>query len=287
MRPDVSVVVITRDRAELLATTLDHLAALPERPPVIVVDNGSVDRSPEMVRDRYPEATVVALPVNRGAAARQIGARLAATPYVAFADDDSWWSPGGLERAAAYLDAHPTVAVVAARVLVGGEERLDPTSAVMATSPLGPGPGGEGRAVLGFLACAAVVRRDAFLLAGGFPERFGVGGEEDPLTLALATAGWDLVYLDDVVVHHHPATGRDPARRRRGQARNALWTAWLWRSPAVAVRVTLRTMAGACGDPALAGALVDAAGGWGWVRRQRRRVPPSVEAQLRRLELAG
>ncbi|MBW3575787.1 MAG: glycosyltransferase [Actinobacteria bacterium] len=287
MRPDVSVVVITRDRAELLATTLGHLGALPERPPVIVVDNGSVDGSPEMVRDRYPEATVVALPVNRAAAARQIGARLAATPYVAFADDDSWWSPGGLERAVAHLDAHPTVALVAARVLVGPDERDDPTSVAMANGPLPPVSGLPGVPVGGFLACALVVRREAFLDVGGFQRAFQIGGEEALLAIDLLDAGWALHYLPDVVVHHHPATGRDPARRRRAQARNALWTAWLWRSPAVAVRATLRTMAGACGDPALAAALVDAAGGWGWVRRQRRRVPPSVEAQLRRLELAG
>ncbi len=287
MDPAVSVVVITRDRAELLATTLDRLVALPERPAVIVVDNGSGDGTPAMVRHRFPQVTVVALPVNRGSAARQVGARLATTPYVAFADDDSWWAPGALAAAAGYLDQHPAVAVVAARVLVGVDQRLDPTSAVMAASALGPASGRRGRAILGFLACAAVVRREAFLHVGGFPERFGVGGEEEPLAMALAAEGWELVYLDDVVAHHHPAPARDPTARRRVQARNRLWAAWLARSPAAATRATLAAVAGARHDAALRRALVDAARGVGWVYRERKPVPPGVERALRLLEAAG
>jgi hypothetical protein len=42
----VTVVIATRDRRDELLTTLGHLRALPERPPVIVVDNGSTDGSP-------------------------------------------------------------------------------------------------------------------------------------------------------------------------------------------------------------------------------------------------
>ncbi|MDO0931403.1 hypothetical protein QQY66_06815 [Streptomyces sp. DG2A-72] len=33
--------------------------------------------------------------------------RHADTPYVAFSDDDSWWTPGALRQAADLLDVHP------------------------------------------------------------------------------------------------------------------------------------------------------------------------------------
>ncbi|MGW7357269.1 glycosyltransferase family 2 protein, partial [Streptomyces sp. NPDC054802] len=46
VQPRTSVVVITRDRRDQLLRTLDHLAALPERPVVIVVDNGSRGGTP-------------------------------------------------------------------------------------------------------------------------------------------------------------------------------------------------------------------------------------------------
>lgn len=106
----VTVVIATRDRAPELLGTLDRLSRLPERPPVIVVDNASRDGSADAVRSAFPAVPVVALPANRGGAARNTGARLATTSYVALSDDDSWWAPGALGRAVEVLDRHPGLA---------------------------------------------------------------------------------------------------------------------------------------------------------------------------------
>jgi len=88
--PRVSVVVVTRDRRAGLLATLERLVALPERPPVIVVDNGSSDGTPAAVRGRFPGVEVITLGYNAGSAGRTAGVRCARTPYVAFSDDDSW-----------------------------------------------------------------------------------------------------------------------------------------------------------------------------------------------------
>ena len=173
----VTVVIATADRREPLLHTLDRLAALPERPPVVVVDNGSADGSVDAVRARHPGVTVVALPTNRGATARNVGVARATTPFVAFSDDDSWWAPGALTRAAAHLTSSPDLAVVQARVLVGESEAADPTCVAMAASPLPRPPGAIGPVLLGFVACGAVVRRSAFLDAGGFDDLLFFLGE--------------------------------------------------------------------------------------------------------------
>ena len=93
---------------------------------------------------------MVALARNVGAAVRNAGVRRARTPYVAFSDDDSWWQPGALRRAAAALDADPRLGLVAARTLVGPGCEPDPVNEAMAASRLREG---GGAAVLGFLAC--------------------------------------------------------------------------------------------------------------------------------------
>ena len=220
MHERVTVVVMSRDRRDELVHTLAR-----HETPVVLVDNGSTDGTVDAVRSLVPDATVVALPVNRGAPARNIGVRLAGTPYVAFADDDSWWAAGALARAVELLDAHPRVALLAARVLVGPEEREDPANRTMAAAPLGHEPDLPGPSILGFLACGVVVRRSAFLEVGGFDDVVFFHGEEERVALDLAAAGWGLAYVPELVVHHHPSPARDLRSRAALMVRNRVLVA--------------------------------------------------------------
>src|SRR5215216_535084 len=279
----VAVIIATRNRGPELLGTLARLRALHERPPIVVVDNGSSDGTAELVRANHPEVRVVGLRRNQGAAARTVGARLVDSPYVAFSDDDSWWAPGALRRAVDLLERHPRLAVVAARVLVGPDRRLDPVCQEMAHSPLPPADDLPGPSVLGFIACGAVIRRAAFLEVGGFDIRLGVGGEEELLAVDLAARGWGLAYVDEVVAHHHPSPSRDPSGRRRIQVRNALWSAWLRRPLGGAARQTAHLAALALHQPGAWSGVLLALLGLPWVLRERRPVHPELEAELRTL----
>jgi GT2 family glycosyltransferase len=283
--PRVTVVVATRDRRDSLLRSLARLVDLPEQPEIIVVDNDSSDGTAEAVRAAFPRVRVVRLEQNAGPAGRTVGALAASSAYVAFSDDDSWWAPGSLSLAADLLDAYPRVGLLAARVVVGDDERVDPTSLEMSRSPLGAEVELPGPAVLGFIACGAVLRRSAFLEAGGFDERLGTGAEETLLAVDLASRGWGLTYVDAVVAHHYPSAQRDPGERRRAEARNELWVAWLRRPFGLAVRRTVALGKGAVRDGASRRALLDVLSGANRLRRERRVVPPHVEAALRQLNL--
>jgi N-acetylglucosaminyl-diphospho-decaprenol L-rhamnosyltransferase len=282
--PAVGIAIATRDRRADLERTLERLLALPERPPVVVADNGSRDGTPEHVRRRFGEVEVLALGENRGAGARNAAARRLRTPLVAFSDDDSWWAPGALARAARTFAAHPRLGLLAARVLVGEEERLDPVSAVMRNSPLSDGPRAAGPGVLGFVACGAIVRRDALLGVGGFDARYGIGGEEHRLALDLAAAGWQLAYVDDVVAHHHPADGGARPGRLAAELRNEMWSAWLRRPAGAALWRTAHLVARSGPARHTASGVAQALRGAPWVARERSVVPPEVERAVRRLE---
>ncbi|MBI0317769.1 MULTISPECIES: glycosyltransferase family 2 protein [Streptomyces violaceusniger group] len=281
--PAVGVVLATRDRAESLATALEHLTALPERPPVLVVDNGSTDHTRAMVAERFPQVRVLAHRANRGALARNDGVRAIGTPYVAFSDDDSWWRPGALARAATLLNAHSRLGLLAAQVRVGPEERPDPLNAMLATSPAGRAEDLPGPEVFGFLACGAVVRRDAFLEAGGFHPLIFFGGEETLLAYDLAAMGWGVSYCPEVVAHHHPA----PAPRKGRTAvmrRNELIGCWLRRPLPLAARRTAGLLTEAGRDPVARAALGGLLARLPAALWQRRPLPPWVEEAARRVD---
>ena len=127
-----------------------------------MVDNNSSDETPDLVRSRFPTIEVFRLTHNQGAAARNVGVAALDQPYLALCDDDVWWDAGSLRRGADLMDAHDRLAVIAATVLVGEREAVDPTCLKMAASPLPPAPDLPGRPILGFLAGASLVRRRAF-----------------------------------------------------------------------------------------------------------------------------
>jgi GT2 family glycosyltransferase len=286
------VVVITRNRRDQLAETLADLERLPERPPVIVVDNASTDGTATMVRTDFPAVRLVRAGANLGSSGRTVGVALATAPYVAFCDDDGCWLPGAIGRACAVLDAHPGVGAITGSVVVGPQRRPDPLSTVMAASPLDadaadlPGPG-----LIGMMAAATMVRRDAYLAARGFHPRFGVGGEEALLALDLRAAGWHVCYVPEVVVHHRPvADGRVPAARRRTVLRNDLWTAWLRYPGRAAVAWSARLLWAAArrhGATTAWAAWREAARGWRWVLDERAPLPAATMADVRLVRRSG
>ncbi|CAM5576541.1 Glycosyl transferase OS=Streptomyces fumanus OX=67302 GN=GCM10018772_57200 PE=3 SV=1 [Streptomyces fumanus] len=282
----VGIVIATRNRAASLAGTLRHLLALPERPEILVADNASTDDTRALLARDFPQVRVLALPANRGALARNDGVRALGTPYVAFSDDDSWWAPGALATAARLLDAHPRLGLISARTLVGPAGYADPLNGVLAASPLGSATDLPGIQVLGFLACASVVRREAFLDAGGYHPLLFFGGEETLLAYDLAARGWGVTHCPEVTAHHHPdpgpRTGRPAVLRR-----NELLTAWLRRPLPYALARTRALAAEARRDPQARRALREALARLPAALRARRPLPPHVERAARRLDGAA
>jgi len=276
--PRVTVVIATRDRRESLLRSLSRLDGAA---PVVVVDNASTDGSAAAVRERHPEVEVVELPVNTGAVARTDGVRRATTPYVAFADDDSWWEPGALTAAADLLDAHPRVAVVVGRVVMAADGSEDAVTRKHRAAVLGRSPGAPGPDVLSFPAFAAVLHRDAYCSVGGFSPLLFFGGEEHLLALDLAAAGWQQVFAEDVIAWHSPAGPDRPTPARWAlQTRNDVLVDWLRRPLPVAMAATGRLARQAVRDAAARRALLGLLRRLPAALRQRRPVPAEVQRRF-------
>jgi hypothetical protein len=87
-------------------------------------------------------------------------------------------------------------------------------------------PGLPGRRILSFMEGTSVVRRSAFLAAGGFDGRTSLGGPEEHLAADLLAAGGELRYVPWIGARHVPDHGSPSPRIRALGLRNTLWFAW-------------------------------------------------------------
>jgi GT2 family glycosyltransferase len=108
--PLLTVVMPTRDRADILERTLDALAAQEgrrEAMDLVCVDDGSVDGTPEVLQRRLPllpfRARAIRGEGSGPARARNLGIAAATADLVAFLGDDTFPEPSWLE---AHLAAH-------------------------------------------------------------------------------------------------------------------------------------------------------------------------------------
>jgi len=139
------------------------------------------------------------------------------------------------------MAARPSLGLLAARVLVGTEERLDPVAAAMAGQPARWGcwcrpEGARIRRVRG--------RRAQLGVPAGrrLPSRLRRRWRGGPAGPRPRRTGWELADSPEVVAHHHPSPIRDPQARVVHVGRNDLWTLWLRRPLRVAVAGTRRVV---------------------------------------------
>jgi glycosyltransferase involved in cell wall biosynthesis len=114
-KPFISVLIDTYNHErfieQAIASVLEQDVAEAERE-IIVVDDGSTDRTPEIVRKFEPRVRLIRK-VNGGqASAFNAGIPECAGKIVAFLDGDDWWTPGKLGRVADVLATDEAVGLV-------------------------------------------------------------------------------------------------------------------------------------------------------------------------------
>src|SRR5688572_18745086 len=202
--PEVTVVVVTWQAADLLATCLDSLAGQTLAHQVVVVDNASTDGTADFLRDR-PTVHVVHNSTNRGfAGGVSDGLRVVRTPFVALLNNDAVAEPEWLAELASTLAAHPEAAAVTSRMLLAGVSppAVNNAGVVLRDDGYGADRGlgepvdryDEPAEVFGFSGGAALLRTDALREVGGFPEPYFLYYEDTDTSWRLRRAGWSVRY---------------------------------------------------------------------------------------------
>ena len=79
---------------------------------IVVVDDGSADRTPEIVRKFEPRVRLVRKPNGGQASAFNAGIPECHGEIIAFLDGDDWWAPEKLRRVVETMEGEPEVGIV-------------------------------------------------------------------------------------------------------------------------------------------------------------------------------
>lgn len=79
---------------------------------ILIVDDGSMDKTPEIVRKFVPQVRLIQKKNGGQASAFNTGIPEARGEIVAFLDGDDWWDRTKLSVISNYLDAHPNIGIV-------------------------------------------------------------------------------------------------------------------------------------------------------------------------------
>jgi glycosyltransferase involved in cell wall biosynthesis len=186
--PLFSVVIPSFNRVALLGDTLESVFAQRFTDfEIVVVDDGSTDGTLDYLQS-LGKQTRVFQQSNRGAgAARNLGARNAQGKYLAFLDSDDLWFPWTLEVYREAIQECSEPAFIAGKpYLFSGKPQLDRVlpGAIRTDRFVDYFASGDKWRWWG--ASSFLVRRDAFVAAGGFTEEW-VNGEDGDLALRLGT----------------------------------------------------------------------------------------------------
>ncbi|MCZ7554737.1 MAG: glycosyltransferase [Anaerolineales bacterium] len=220
----ISVIISTYNRADLLPEAIDSLLSQTRIPDeIIVVDDGSVDNTPEVLA-QYGLPVIAIRQDNQGlAAGRNTGLRAAAGDLIAFLDSDDMLTDASIEKRARFLEASGGYDVVYSNVLMTDTHGQP----LCLYTEIRPGKRPSGRVFAHFALYnlmpvhAFMFRRTCLGVTGPFDETLA-SLEDYDLWLRMA-AHFEFAYLDEPLAHYrlHPSmmTVKHQERMQRDELR--------------------------------------------------------------------
>jgi glycosyltransferase involved in cell wall biosynthesis len=184
----ISCIIPTRNGERFLRAAIDSVVAQPWRPlEIIVVDDGSTDRSAGIAASFGGPVRLVSHPVANPVHARNYGMQVARGDFFCFLDHDDLYAPEKLSLQMAAFQESPALDVCVGMVQrfrqsPGAERELDPP-------------------VAGYLTIAMLARRQAFERVGALnPDNFHSDSAE--WFLRARQLGLSIRLLPETLVYH-------------------------------------------------------------------------------------
>ncbi len=196
-----SVIICTRNGVDRISSCLAAVNRMTD--PwfeTVVVDDGSIDGTADLVAERFPWAKLVRLPHGGLSVARNAGAAASTGEVLAFTDDDCEPDREWVTRLRRAFEDGRFQAV--------GGPNLPPPARFLAEAVVSAAPGAPSHVMLDdeeaehLPGCNLAVTRKAFEEIGGFDAIFHTAGDDVDFCWRLRTAGFRLGFAPGAFVWH-------------------------------------------------------------------------------------
>jgi GT2 family glycosyltransferase len=216
--PLVSVVVVNyNDKGHLKSCIGSILESKYPFLEVLLVDDGSIDRSLDLVRKEFASEahlTIIENATNVGpAAARNIGGSRATGKYLAFLDSDTTVDSLWLKEAINIMECDPSIGAVQCKLLLPGNEiKFDYAGDYLSSfgiliqrvkvSQIDDGSLDKIEEIFAVKSAGMIIKRQVFHNIGMFDEDYFIYGEETDLCWRVWLSGYRIVFAPTSKVYH-------------------------------------------------------------------------------------
>jgi len=213
--PRAVVVIPNWNGKEDLPACLDSLLQQTIPCEIVVVENGSVDGSRELLAKNYPKVTVLPQKENLGfAGGVNVGIRYAiknGCEYVALLNNDATVNKEWLSELVKTLEKNPKFGIVTSKIVSSDGSHLDSTGDLYTTWGL-PYPRGRNESqlntydtqtkIFGASGGASLYRCEMLQEIGLFDEKFFAYYEDVDLSFRAQLAGWQVRFTPTAIAYH-------------------------------------------------------------------------------------
>jgi len=190
----VSVVIVNLNGERYLKACLDSIMDQKAEFEVLVVDDGSTDKSIKIIEE-YKQVQLIKLRQNQGPAkARNRGVEKSKGKFILFLDVDTEVKTGAITKLAKRLEGDKQIGAVQAR--------LDTRGHFLSWWGLPYEIDQPRKIIFGGRTAGLAVRREVFDKIGGFDEDYVIYGEDTDLCWRIWLAGFRVELVDEAEIKH-------------------------------------------------------------------------------------
>ncbi len=225
---DISIIIVTWNSHGFIRNCLDSIYFLPDRVryEIVVVDNGSSDNTPEIVREFYPEVDLIENKKNLGyAKANNQGIEKSQGEYILLLNPDTQIFENSLALMHDFMEANPQVGALGPKLLnpdgsiqlscrefpsfstliweFTGLSRIFPKSRIFGRWRMGYFTFDQPTEVDQPMGSCLMVRRDALNDVGVFDENFSMFFNDVDLCFRIKNTARKIYFFPDAQVFHY------------------------------------------------------------------------------------